>query len=372
MKVNKQLFININKYIVIIAMVVYWVGILSPVDYLQPGLVFVFGAAFFCLLNIRFFAANLKTAAALWSFPLFMTIITYPIPLTNRPDNFMPFYVLTAVLSLIPMVIFLFGSTEEKEPRRDRLPIITVRMFVQIVSFMGFLGVTAFAYINRSKAYVNYWAFFHVTSSAIFPFVIGRVLCSWMCPNATWQDAVCKNLTYKKPFGVPAGIDAQSRSCSMSISGKADKNAPFLPATLLIFWFIAFMLETIFDLSLVTWWSAIVFMMGLFVTSMLFPWRKVCTHFCWLSGYRTLASQASIWRLRFNKSQCRDCKTCAAEEACPYYIDIRNQEFEMPATCCLCFSCMEACPYDGVITFKMHPEDKKRLKDSLKTAKQAG
>jgi len=50
------------------------------------------------------------------------------------------------------------------------------------------------------------------------------------------------------------------------------------------------------------------------------------------------------------------------EEACPFYIDIRNQDNEMPATCCLCFSCMEACPHEGVITFKRAKEEKERIK----------
>ena len=110
-------------------------------------------------------------------------------------------------------------------------------------------------------------------------------------------------------------------------------------------------------------------MYGLYIGSLFLPWRKMCTHFCWLSSYRGLAAQGSMWRIRYNRSKCKQCKKCQAEEACPFYIDIRNQDNEMPATCCLCFSCMEACPFDGVITFRRAPEEKARLKA---IGKQAG
>ena len=65
--------------------------------------------------------------------------------------------------------------------------------------------------------------------------------------------------------------------------------------------------------------------------------------------------------------KCKQCKVCQAEKACPFYIDIRNQDNEMPATCCLCFSCMEACPFEGVITYTRNPAEKARLKAEAKT-----
>jgi hypothetical protein len=112
-----------------------------------------------------------------------------------------------------------------------------------------------------------------------------------------------------------------------------------------------FFLETMFNLTEAFWYPT-AFVYGLFILSLLMPWRKMCTYFCWWSSYRCLAGQNSLWRLRFNKTECRDCKVCQAEAECPFHIDIRNQECEMPATCCLCFGCMNACPSQGAITFR--------------------
>ncbi|MCP4717789.1 MAG: hypothetical protein GY868_21905, partial [Deltaproteobacteria bacterium] len=55
-----------------------------------------------------------------------------------------------------------------------------------------------------------------------------------------------------------------------------------------------------------------------------------------------------------------------AEESCPFYINITQQDNEMPTTCCLCFSCMEACPFDDVLTFKRDPDEKIRIKAAAK------
>ena len=147
----------------------------------------------------------------------------------------------------------------------------------------------------------------------------------------------------------------------MSISGPVDKRAPLLPATLLMSWFPMFFIETVYDLTQVSLYN-IVFLYGLIILSFVFPWRKLCTHFCWLSSYRAMCGHGSLWRIRFNRSKCKQCKKCQPEEVCPFYIDIRSQDNEMPSTCCLCFSCMEACPFDGVITFTRAKEEKERLK----------
>jgi polyferredoxin len=115
------------------------------------------------------------------------------------------------------------------------------------------------------------------------------------------------------------------------------------------------------DLTVKLWYPT-AFVYPLIVLSAFLPWRKLCTHFCWLSSYRCQAGQNSLWRIRFNKTACKQCKVCLAEKACPFYIDICNQDNEMPATCCLCFSCIDACPFDGVLTFTRAKEEKEGLK----------
>jgi len=190
-------------------------------------------------------------------------------------------------------------------------------------------------------------------------------LCGWICPNATLQDGLLKNLNYRRPISrLPKAIEEQSHSSAMYLSKEIDKKAPFLPATLLMSWLPMFFIETVFDLTQVSLYN-IIFMYGLFFLSFVFPWRKLCTHFCWLSSYRGLAGQGSLWRIRYNKSKCKNCKVCQAEQVCPFHIDIHNQDNEMPATCCLCFSCMEACPFESVITFRRSKEEKERLKTEL-------
>ena len=84
MNISKQTFINVNKYMIVAACVIYFIGVFTPVKFLQPGLIFVFGAGFFCLLHINYFCCRLKHAAHLWLFPLIMTIVWYPAPPEER------------------------------------------------------------------------------------------------------------------------------------------------------------------------------------------------------------------------------------------------------------------------------------------------
>ena len=363
MNITKERFITINKYAIIAAIFIYLIGVFTPVKYLQPALIFVFGAGFFCLLQIKYFCCRLKHAAHLWMFPLIMTIVTYPVPLANPAGkNNILFYSLTLIISLIPFVLFMFGTTEEKPAKKERLPIVSFRTVFQTIIFMAWASVTSFAFIKGTRPDLFFWAMVHVSTVALLPFLFGRVICGWICPNATMQDGLYKNMDYKRPIPkLPKAIEEQSRTCAMNISGEVDKRAPLVPATLLMCWFPMFFLETVFDLTQVAWYP-VMFMYGLIVLSLLFPWRKMCTHFCWLSSYRAIAGHNSLWRIRYNKSTCRNCKRCLAMEACAFYIDIRNQDNEMPVTCCLCFSCMEACPFDDVITFRRAPEEKERLK----------
>jgi polyferredoxin len=165
-------------------------------------------------------------------------------------------------------------------------------------------------------------------------------------------------LRFPKPIArLPRAIEAQSSTTAMHLNGSPDKSAAYLPATLLLAWFVLFMIETVFDTTQIKAYS-IFFMYGVVALSFLFPWRKLCTHFCWIAGYKALAGHVSLWRIRYNRTHCEKCETCNAEKACPFFIDIRNQESEMPATCCLCFECMDACQSNSTITFRHAKEPK--------------
>ena len=378
MSITKNMYININKYVLGAAIVFYIFGI-SFTKIVHPGLFFVFAAGFFCLFHERYFIGRLKLAAHVWMIPLLITALTFPLVIEKRlvgePEELTMstsatvVVLITLLLAAVPFALLMIGKSEEQPSKKPRLRIVSVRIVVQIAIYVIWLAVSAYGYIlypdvEEGRPDMFFWGMFHVLSVAILPYLFGRVLCSWMCPNATMQDALFKNMNHKR-LPVPKVVDEQSHVSAMSIAGKADKAAPYLPFTLMLVWFIGFNIETIWDLTPKIWWPFICFMVLLMTASVLFPWRKICTHLCWLSGYRCLSAHNSIWRLRYNRSQCKQCKVCQAERACPFYIDIRNQDNEMPATCCLCFSCMEACPFPGVITFRRNPEDKKRITEAL-------
>jgi polyferredoxin len=369
MVITQERFVAINKYALIAAIIIYLVGVFTPLKVLQPGIIFTFWAGFFLLLHQPYFLSRVKLAAHLWLVPAFIGALTYPALIEKEASGQnLTHLVLVLLISLLPFLLLITGTTEAAHSKKSRLKIVSARTVVQTFIFMVWATVTAFAFIKGSRGDLLFWGMFHVFTVAIFPFLIGRVLCGWLCPNATMQDALYKNLTFKRPIeNLPRAIEEQSHSSAMYVSGQIDKNAPYLPFTLLLCWFPMFFSETVFDLTGVMWYP-VAFMYGLIGLSLFMPWRKVCTHFCWLSSYRAMCGHGSLWRLRYNKSLCKECKICKAEEACPFFIDIRNQDNEMPASCCLCFSCMEACPFKGVISFRRAPEEKARVKALGKAA----
>lgn len=361
MEITKERFINIHKYLLFAGIFLYLYSLFISKS-LQLGTIFVLSVCCFNLLQLRFFVGRPRLAAHTWLLPLTIAIFTSSILMEKEPGGSRVFYTsIVVLLSLTPLFLLATGKAVEKPSHRPRLEIVNFRIIVQTLIFTLYLSVSAATWILGSKVELLFWGMFHVFTVAIFPFLFGRVLCGWLCPNAILQDALHKNLNYKRPLSkLPKAIEEQSHTQAMYIR-EGDKTAPFFPFTLLLAWFPMFFTETVFDLTPVPWYPT-AFLYSLFICSFLFPWRKLCTHFCWLSSYRGLAGQTSLWRIRFNKSKCRECKVCLAEEVCPFYIDIRNQDNEMPATCCLCFSCMEVCPGEGCITFRRAKEEKERLK----------
>jgi len=361
MEITKQRFINIHKYALIAGIAFYLYGIFISKS-LQLGIIFVLAVSCFNLLQLRFFQGRPRLAAHTWLVPALVAIFTSSVLMEKEPGASKPLYTaITLIISLIPLLLLATGKAVEKASQRPRLEVVNFRIIVQTLVFTLYLAVSANTWILGTKHELLFWGMFHVFTVAIFPFLFGRMLCGWLCPNATLQDALHKNLTYKRPISrLPRAIEEQSHTTAMYLR-EGDKSAPFFPFTLLLAWFPMFFTETVFDLTPVPWYPT-AFLYGLLICSFLLPWRKLCTHFCWLSSYRGLAGQASLWRIRYNKSNCKDCKVCFAEAACPFYIDIRNQDNEMPATCCLCFSCMEACPAEGCLTFRRAKEEKERIR----------
>ena len=364
MAVKGQRFFDIHKYALGAAIAAYLIGVFC-INALQPGIIFVLGAGFFNLFHKDYFMGRPKLAAHIWLIPALMACMTYSLLIERVPGGQNTLHlVIVMMICLVPFLMLMFGKPEEIPSKKSRLKIINTRILVQCTILMLWAVLTAISFINGTKIHLLFWGLFHALTVAFFPFLIGRVICGWLCPNSVFQDALFKNMTYRRPISkLPKAIEEQTCTASMTLSDgeEGGEDAPLVPATLLFAWFPVFFIETVFDLA-PTMWYPLVFFYGLVVLSMLFPWRKLCTHFCWMSSYRCLAGHNSLWRIRFNKSKCRKCKRCLAEEGCPFYIDIRNQDNEMPVTCCLCFNCMEACPFDDVITFRRSKEEKQRLK----------
>ena len=104
MNITKNAFVTINKWTLYIAIPVYLVGLFSPVKYIQPGLIFVFGSAFFCLLHKDYFASRLKSAAHIWMFTFAMTVVSFSIPLAKIPGlNNIYLYIITFMQAVLKM-----------------------------------------------------------------------------------------------------------------------------------------------------------------------------------------------------------------------------------------------------------------------------
>ncbi len=358
MYITKQRFISIHTLSFAIGTAIYLVGIFGT-KVLQPGIMLVMGT---CILNLFFLdqlTRRIRLAALAWLIPLIVSGLFWQAPITERTDVPELFYNALCVLACaVPFFLLITGKPSEKTPPPKRSTIVIVRIIFQTILFVAYLALTAIAWIYGSRVDLIYWALFHVLATALLPFLVGRALCGWICPNATIQDALYRHLRFPKPIArLPKAIEAQSSSTAMHLSGSPDKSATYLPVTLLIAWFILFLIETIFDTTQIKAYN-IFFMYGVIALSFLFPWRKLCTYFCWIAGYKALAGQISLWRIRYNRANCEKCESCNAEKVCPFYIDIRNQENEMPASCCLCFECMDACRSNSAITFKRAKEPK--------------
>ena len=275
MVITKQRFIAINKYALIAAIILYLAGVFTPLKVLQPGIIFVFAAGFFLLLHQPYFLSRVKLAAHLWLLPAVVGALTYPILIERAPSGQNTVHlVLVLLISLLPFLLLITGTTEAAHSKKSRLKIVSARTVVQTFIFMLWATLTAFAFIKGSRVDLLFWGMFHVFTVAIFPFIIGRVLCGWLCPNATMQDALYKNMTFKRPIGkISRAIEEQSHSSAMYVSGQVDKHAPYLPFTLLLCWFPMFFTETVFDLTGVMWYP-VAFMYGLIGLSLFMPWRK--------------------------------------------------------------------------------------------------
>ncbi|MDD3654864.1 MAG: 4Fe-4S binding protein [Desulfotomaculaceae bacterium] len=352
MNIDRNRYIDINKYTLILVIIYYLISVFL-LKTLPFGLILIFTV---CLINLfcnRYYQGRLKLAALNFLLPAGVAVFTAGALLEKVSHGTETIHlVLVLLLSLLPSAMLYTGQTTVKPSTKKTIPLVKIRIAVQVLVFTVYVTLSACTWILGSKSELYFWAVVNILTVSILPFLFGRAICGWICPNSTLQDALYKNLKFKRPISqLPEAIESQSRTSAMYLSGVVDKNAPYLPFTLLLCWFPIFFLETVFDLTQAIWYPTC-FVYGLCILSLLFPWRKFCTHFCWLSSYRCLAGQNSLWRLRFNKANCRQCKVCAAEAACPMHIDISCLTQEMPATCCLCFSCMDACPAKDVISLR--------------------
>jgi hypothetical protein len=368
LEINATRFLALNKYALIAGIAVYLACIFTPLKNMPFGLLLVFWTGFIHLFHQKYFIGRLKLAGLHWLLAFAATCLTYDMAIVSVGSNYgFILWIITAAICLVPAIVLLVGWTTTRPSRKTRLRIVNTRIVVQTLLFVLWAWVTAWAMVRDDNGYaIMYWAAFHVVTTAILPFLAGRVMCGWICPNATFQDGLLKFMDYKRIIPrLPRAIEEQSNSAAMNISGPVDTRAPFMPATLLLAWVPMFVCETVFDLTQEIWYP-VVFMFGLYILSVMMPWRKLCTHFCWLSSYRGIASQTSLWRIRFSPKNCHDCKTCPPEDNCPFYINISKQDNEMPATCCTCFTCVEKCPFPSVLTYTRGKEEKKRLWEEAK------
>ena len=215
MQIDKQRFINLHKYPLLVGFAVYLVGVFSPLKTLQLGLIFAFGAGLYNLFQVKYFVGRPKLAAGIWLMPMVITCIMYSRPLQQDPNRSTLFaaWLITMLICAVPFVLLLLGKRKHSPSRKRRLRIINARILVQCCVFMIYAAVTAVALINGTRADLAFWAAFHITTTAILPFLVGRVLCSWICPTATIQDGLLKHMNYKRPIvKLPKAIEEQSHT----------------------------------------------------------------------------------------------------------------------------------------------------------------
>lgn len=351
MIIDKTKFIQIHKVLMIVFIAYYLLSVFV-LKSLQPAIIIAMCVCLFNLFHENYYCGRLKMAAFSWLVPILAIALFAQNPIKSTVASACVYDVIfTLILCIIPVILLVTGKAAQKPSQRSTIPIVKIRIATQVLIFAIYALASALTWIKGGKTELFFWAGVNILTVSLLPFLVGRAMCGWICPNATLQDGLFKHLNYPRPIQLSPAIEEQSRSSAMYLSGEADKGAPYLPFSLLIAWFPIFILETVFDLTAAVWYP-LCFAYALYILSLLFPWRKFCTYFCWFSSYRCLASHNSLWRIKFNQSACRSCKSCAAEKACPMHIDIRQQQGEMPATCCVCFSCMDKCPYPDVITFK--------------------
>jgi len=353
MIIDKRTYIDINKYAVISA-IAYYLASVFLLRSIQVGVILSVSVGLMNLLSEKAYSKRLKLAGINWLVVFALTLVFLRNPMQKV---FIPLQIydiiISSLLSLIPLILLLAGKQGQSTGKSKIALPVKLRIAVQITVFTLYAYFSAATWIVGGKKELLFWGLVNILTVSILPFLVGRAMCGWICPNATLQDGLYKNLSYKRPIeNLPEAIKAQTSNDAVILSGSIDKSAPYLPATLLLSWLPMFFLELIFDLTSYTWYL-LAFAYGMFIISLLLPWRKFCTYFCFYSSYRCLASHNSLWRLKFNKKNCRNCKTCAATNACAMGIDIKGLEKEMPATCCLCFSCIDACPFEDVITFRI-------------------
>ena len=61
MNISKQTFINLNKYMIVAACVIYFIGVFTPVKFLQPGLHLCFRGRIFLSVTYQLFLLPIKT-----------------------------------------------------------------------------------------------------------------------------------------------------------------------------------------------------------------------------------------------------------------------------------------------------------------------
>lgn len=367
MIIDKARYIQIHKVLMIISIAYYLLSVFVFKS-LQPAIILAMSVCLFNLFHENFYSDRLKMAAMNWLVPILAIILFAQNPIKNQSAPVWLYDIIfTSILCITPVILLVTAKASQKPSRRKTIAIVKIRIATQVLIFAVYTLASALTWIKGGKTELFFWAGVNILTVSLLPFLVGRAMCGWICPNATLQDGFYKHLEYPRPIKLSPAIEEQSHSSAMYLSGEVDKGAPYLPFSLLIAWVPVFILETVFDLTNAVWYP-LCFAYALYIFSLLFPWRKFCTYFCWFSSYRCLASQNSLWRIKFNQSACHNCKSCAAEKACPMHIDIRQQQGEMPATCCVCFSCMDKCPYPDVITFKKNSKNNQLAPRSLAKA----
>ena len=213
--------------------------------------------------------------------------------------------------------------------------------------------------------------------ATVLTLLFGRVYCSFLCPLGILQDIIAflrkktKKFKYifiepwiKTRYGILAGVMLLFFSGSIMGLTLFDPYSNFGRITTHVFRPVAVGMNNALSFTLAKFnvyaihpvefkgialfsfvFAVVVF--GVVLWMSFYHGRLYCNTVCPVGTLLGFLSRFSIFKIRFNPSECISCKAC--ERVCKAgCMDVENSEIDF-SRCVACFNCFKVCPTEGVV-----------------------